>query len=69
KKPAGVNIYLDEELRADVTKAISEGLCHCIIKKGSTQKVCFRKIKEGGRCGFHKTTCNELPEPKVEEEK
>lgn len=52
----------EDQIREDVQKALNEGLCPCIIKKPSGNKVCFRKPKDGGRCGFHRVTCHK-PEP------
>jgi hypothetical protein len=52
-------------LEKDFRKAAEEGLCPCVIRKGTVSKICQRPVKANGRCGFHKTTCN-LPEQKQE---
>lgn len=50
------------DLIRDAKIALEKSLCPCIIKKGLEQKICLRKVKANGRCGFHKTTCNRLEE-------
>ena len=52
------------KIEQDIQLALEQNKCPCIVKKGIDQRVCFRKVKENGRCGFHKTTCNTLEQDK-----
>ena len=57
-----------EEVKVEIVE--SDTRCPCIIKKkGQPDKVCGRKIKQGGRCGVHyQKKCNLPPVVEVVQE-